>query len=120
RVDDHAAARPQPLRRTREDVRAQAEGGVPRDQVERALVEGPDPAGVPEYGLLRRPRLRSRGGRADVLLRPRPEPEPPPGRADRRAAAGAFDLRPVPRSAGGDRAAERGAAGDARAAADHA
>ena len=68
RLDDHPAARPQPLHRQRSDARAQGQGGLPRDQAQPALVEGPDPRGVPEPGLLRQPRLRRRGRRADVLL----------------------------------------------------
>ena len=35
------------------------------------LVEGPDPRRLDEPGLLRQPRLRRRGGRADVLLEAR-------------------------------------------------
>ena len=68
RLDDHAAARPQPLHLARADARAQGQGGLPRDQARPALVEGQDPQDVHEPGLLRQPRLRHRGGGADVLL----------------------------------------------------
>ncbi len=71
RLDDHAAARAQPLHRRREDVPAQAEGGVPRDQASRTMAEAEDPRRVPEHRLLRQPRVRRRGGGADVLLEAR-------------------------------------------------
>ena len=76
RLDDHAAARPQPLHLARADDRAQGEGGLPRDQARtgrwskhRIL------AGVHEPGLLRQPRVRRRGGGADVLLEARAQPD---------------------------------------------
>ena len=96
RLDDHAAARAQPLHRPRAHGRAEAEGGVPRDQAGQRLGEEPDPRHVHEPGLLRQPRVRDRGGRADVLLEARQRAQPPGGGADRRAAAGAVQLRPVP------------------------
>ena len=68
RLDDRAAARAQPLHGPRANLRAQAQGGLPRDQAEQQLVEGQDPRRVPEHGLLRQPRLRRRGRVADVLL----------------------------------------------------
>ena len=53
----------------RADARAQAQGGVPRDQAQPRVPEAADPARVPEHRLLRQPRLRRRGRGADVLLR---------------------------------------------------
>ena len=43
RLDDHAAARPQPLHRPRADAEAEDQGGLPRDQALARLVEGQDP-----------------------------------------------------------------------------
>ena len=81
--------------RKRADLQAQAQGGLSRDQAEPPLVEGPDPQRVHEPGLLRQPRLRDRGGGADVLLEARAEPEPRPVGPARRPAAGAVAVRPV-------------------------
>ena len=67
-----------------------------------------------EPGLLRQPRVRGRGGRRDVLLETREEAHPRAGRAARRPAAGAVELRPVPQPGRRTRAPERGAARDAR------
>ena len=40
RLDDHAAARPQPLHLARADVPAEDQGGLPGDQAQQQLVEG--------------------------------------------------------------------------------
>ena len=95
RLDDHAAARPQPLHLEGADVQAEGQGGLPRDQAEPSLVEGPDPQRVHEPGLLRQPRLRDRGGGADLLLQACSEPDPRPVGATRRPAAGAVVVRPA-------------------------
>ena len=58
--------------------------------------------------------------RRDLLLAPGTQPEPCPVGADRRAPAGAVDLRPAPQPAGRARAPRRGAARDARRRRDHA
>ena len=89
RLDDHAAARPQPLHRPGEDVQPQGEGGVPRDQALEQVVEVEDPQRVPEHRLLRQPRLRRRGGVADVLLEARVAADAARVGDARRAAAGA-------------------------------
>ena len=55
-----------------------------------------DPRRVHEPGLLRQPRLRHRGGGADVLLEAGARADARPVGAARRPAAGAVALRPVP------------------------
>ena len=77
RLHDHAAARPQPLHRPRAHGRAEAEGGLPRDQAGQRLGQEPDPVHVHEPGVLRQPGLRDRGGGADVLLEARQRAQPP-------------------------------------------
>ena len=67
-LDDHAAARPQPLHLAGAHGAAEAQGGVPRDEARRRLDEASDPHDVPEPGLLREPGVRHRGGGTDVLL----------------------------------------------------
>ena len=76
RLDDHPAARAQHVHGPRADLRPQAQGGLPRDQAQRQVVEDEDPPDLPEHRLLRQPRLRRRGGRRDVLLAARAEPQP--------------------------------------------
>ena len=120
RLDDHAAARPQPLHLERAHGAAEAEGGVPRDQAQRRLVEAAHPRDVPQPGLLRQPRLRDRGGLADVLLEAGPRAQPPRVGAARRADAGAVGLRPVRRDGEGARPPQRRPARDARPGLDHA
>ena len=71
RLDDHAAARPQPLHRPGEDVHAQDQGSVPRDQAREQVAEAEDPQRVPQHRLLRQPRVRRRGRLPDVLLQAR-------------------------------------------------
>ena len=85
RLDDHAAARAQPLHRPGAHVQPQDQGGVPRDQAREQVVEAEDPQRVPEHRLLRQPRLRRRGGGADVLLRAR---EPADARCRPRCSPG--------------------------------
>ena len=55
RLDDHTAARPQPLPpgRERADPRPEGQGGVSRAEAREGLVEGEDPRDVPEPGVLR-------------------------------------------------------------------
>ena len=89
-------------------------------KLSRKLLEAAHPARVPEHRLLRQPRLRRRGRVADLLQPPREPADARPVGAARRAAAGAVDLRPVPQPEGGDRAAQRGAAGDVEDRRDHA
>ena len=120
RLDDHAAARPQPLHRPGADVHAQDQGGVPGDQAREQVAEAEDPQRVPQHRLLRQSRLRRRGRGPDLLLEAREPADAAPGGAARRAAAGAVGLRPVPQSAGGARPARRGAARDARQPRHHA
>ena len=120
RLDDHAAARPQPLHLERAHAAAEAEGGVPRDQAQRRLVEAADPRDVPQPGLLRQSRLRDRGGGADLLLEAGAGAQPPRGGAARRADAGAVRVRPVRRDREGARAPQRGPRRDARPGRDHA
>ena len=113
RLDDHAAARPQPLHRPGEDAEAQGERGVSRDQALEQVAEVEDPQRVPEHRLLRQPRLRRRGGLADVLLEARVAADAARVGDARRPAAGAVDLRPVPQPAGSARPPRRGVARDA-------
>ena len=65
-------------------------------KLNRAAHEGLDPRRVHEPGLLRQPRVRRRGGRADVLLQARAQSHARRGGDPRRPAAGAVELRPVP------------------------
>ncbi len=85
RLDDHAAARAQPLYGPGADVQPQGQGGLSRDQALAEMVEGEDPQRLPEHRLLRQSRVRRGGRGADVLLRAREGPDAPPGRADRQA-----------------------------------
>ncbi len=70
RLDDHRAVRQERARSRRQPHGA---GEVPRGgarlQTREALVEGENPHRVPEHDLLRRGRLRDRGGRPDLLRR---------------------------------------------------
>ena len=120
RLDDHAAARPQPLHRPGEDVHAQDQGGLPRDQAREQVAEAEDSQRVPQHRLLREPRVRRRGGLADVLLQAREPADTAAVRAARRTAAGAVGVRPVPQSAGRARSSRRGAPGAVRQPRHHA
>ncbi len=112
RLDDHAAARAQPLHRARADGRAEAEGGVPRDQARQGVGEEPDSRDLHEPGLLRQPRLRDRGRCADVLLQERERAEPARVGDAGRAAAGAERLQPVPEGRGREGTPQPGAVRD--------
>ena len=92
----------------------EARRGLPRHQAQRQAREELDPRQLHEHGLLRQPRLRRRGGRADVLLAPREQALAPPVGSPRRAAAGAVDLRPVQEPRARARAAQRRAEGAVR------
>ncbi len=98
RVDDHAAARAQPLHLAGADGAAQGQGGVPRDEAPRRVVEGADPRHVPQPGVLREPRVRHRGGGADVLLEVGARADAARGGSSRRADAGTVGVRPVRRA----------------------
>ena len=115
RLDDHAAARAQPLHGQREDVQPQAQGGVPRDQAraqagrsDRILDEYLNTVyyGNHAYGVEAAAQTYFSKHAKDLTLLA--------GGAARRAAAGAVGLRPVPQPEGGARAPRRGAARDAR------
>ena len=120
RLDDHAAARAQPLHLEGADVQAQGQGGLPRDQAEPPLVEGQDPRRVRQPGLLRQPRLRDRGRGADVLLEARARALARTGGDAGRPPAGAVELRPAAPALERDRAARRGVARDAQLRVHHA
>ncbi len=113
-IDDHPAARPEPLHLAREDRSAQGERGVPRLEARRRVVEAADPDRVPQSELLRQPRVRHRGGGADVLLEAGEGPHALRVRAHRRAAPGSVDLRPVHGAVPRARATAGGARGHAR------
>ena len=119
RIDDHPAARPEPLHLAREDRPAQGEGGVPRLEARRRMVEAADPDRVSEPELLRQSRVRHRGGVADVLLEVGAGPHSRRVGAARGAAASALELRPVHRAGPCARATAGGAGCDARHAGHH-
>ncbi len=105
RLDDHPAARPQPLHRgSRGDDRAEDPRGDLGGGVRAGVLEDADPHQVPEHGLLRDHRRPHRGGRSgrrrDLLLKAGPGAGPARGGADRRAAAGALRVQPVPEPEG--------------------
>ena len=121
RLDDHPAARPQPLpRRGERTLEAQAQGGLPRDQAVAQAGRRRRSYRVHEPGLLRQPRLRRRGGRGDVLLDAGEGARPRAGGAHRRAAAGAVASTTRSSTRRRARAPQRGAAGDARQRRHHA
>ena len=115
RLHDHAAARPQPLHPHQERT-------LHRKLVEACLAiklsdkhgEELDPRQLHEHRVLRQPRLRRRGRRADVLLAPREQALAPAVGAPRGAAAGAVGLRPVQNPVRRDQAAQRRAEGAVR------
>ena len=114
RLDDHPAARPQPLHRGPPGhAEAQDHRGAPGQRRGGPALEGLDPDRVPEHRLLRdqrgRDRDRRRGGRRDLLLQARPRSDPDRGGDDRRPAAGAVPVQPAPQPARGARPAKRGA-----------
>ena len=105
RLDDHAAARPQPLHQAqRADPAAEGRRGMPRRQAEQAPLAELDPRELHEHRLLREPRLRRRGRGADLLLAPRQEALAAPGGPARRAPPGAVGVRPVQEPGARDRA----------------
>ena len=118
RLDDHAAARAEPLHRQGGDPRAQGDRGVPGDQAQQPLDEGQDPRGVPQPGLLREPRMRRRGGRAD--LSSRAQPDASAGGAACGSPAGTLGVRPVQQARARAGPAEHRAALDARERRHHA
>ena len=119
RLDDHAAARPEPLHLARADVHAQAARGVSGGQARRQVVEAEDPHDLPQPDLLRQPGVRGRGGRADVLLEAGEEADARAGGAPRRTSPGAFAIRPVREPTRGARETKAGAARDADDGRDH-
>ena len=114
-IDDHPAAGAQPLLRHRRppDPGREDPGDLPRAQPGAEHAEGPDPRRVPQPRVLRERRVRSRGGRPDVLLPPGEQALPAAGGPARGPAPGALRLRPDGTSRGCPRPAERGAGGDA-------
>ena len=120
RLDDHAAVRQERLRPQPEDDRAQGARGGARLAARAALVEGPDPARVPEHDLLRQRRVRHPAGRADVLRQGRGPPHAPRGGAARGAAGRPVALRPDAAPARGEAATPLRAADDVRPGEDHA
>ncbi len=92
RQHHHAAARAGGAALAGADVRAQDPRGDDRAAARGALLEGGDPAGVPEYRLLRRGLLRRRGRIPRLLRQVRRRPR----RRRSRAAGGARPHRPRP------------------------
>ena len=120
RLDDHDAARPQPLhRRPRARPRAEDQGGEARRGARGRALQGVDPRAVPELRLLRdrqRPhRGRGRGRRPDLLLQARRGPRPGRVGDARRPAAVPLAVQPAPERPRGARAPQRGPRRDGRA-----
>ena len=118
RLDDHRAVRQERARRAGQpDGLREVQGGGARLPARAPLEQGQDPHRVPEHDLLRRGRLRDRGGRADLLRRrpsrlrhARPSPAPrcsSPGRRRRWpaiiASPSAYDPKYFPENALGRR-----------------
>ena len=74
-LDDHPAVRQERVCPKRADDRPQGARGGARLAARAALVEGSDPARVPEHDLLRKRRLRDPAGRPDVLRQGRRAPD---------------------------------------------
>src|SRR5262249_57127294 len=108
----YARRQPLPLRAT--DVQAEDQGSMSCDQARAEQVEGLDPRLLHERRLLRKPRLRDRGRRADVLLATRTDADAGSVGPARGAATGALGLRPYPPAPRCARAARRGLTRDAR------
>ncbi len=124
RLDDHPAAGPQPLHpEPRTDAQTQADRSPPRRRGGGSPLQGLDPHRLPQHGALRDGRRgdrgRRRGGGADLLRQACQGPGAERIGADRRPAAGALRIQPLPRPARGARAPQRGAGGDARAGLHH-
>ena len=119
RLDDHAAARPQPLHLERAHGRAEGHRGVPRGEArgarskERILAQYLNSVfyGNLAYG--------AEAAARTYFSRPGRGADPPAGGAARRAQPGAVGLRPVRRPRPRGRAAEPGARGNARGGHDH-
>ena len=71
RLDHHPAARQEHPAGARADRRAQDQGSLPGDGADAPLLQGPDPRDVPERDLVRQPRVRHRGRRANLLRQAR-------------------------------------------------
>ena len=117
RLDDHPAARPQPLpHRAGRHHPAQDHRGAPGQRPRGGARQGLDPRQVPEHRAVRdQQRLhghRRPGGRRDLLLQAGEGPEPSRGRAHRGPSAGALRLQPVQQPPGGSSAPQRGPPGD--------
>ena len=82
-----------------------------------------DPHPLPQHRPLRDGRRadrgRGRGGGADLLRQAGQGPQPDRGGADRRPAAGALRIQPLPRPQGGAAAPQRGAGDDGRTGLHH-
>ena len=87
RLDDHAAARQERVRRPRALARAKVARGGPGRRAGDTLVEAPDPGRVPQLRLLRQRPLRDRRRDARLLRDPGGAPAPAPGGTARGAAA---------------------------------
>ena len=64
--------------------------------LEEQVHQAADPRALPQHRLLRRRRVRRRGGRPALLQHPCPRPDPAAGRAARRHRAAADGVRPDP------------------------
>ena len=113
RLDYHAAAGAEPLHLEGADGSAKGEGGVPGDEARPRAHEAVDPDLVPEPELLRKSRVRHRGGGTDLLHEVGRRSQGLRGGASGGTTAGAVDPRSVHGSGAGARAAAGGAAGDA-------
>ena len=125
RLDDHPAARPQPLhRRPPGQHRAQDPRGGDGAPVRDRAHQGPHPQRVSEHRHLRHQRRqvgRRRAGRRRGLLRQgRPGSRPARVGAARRPAAGAVGVQPVHQPQRRHRAPQRGARRDGRPGLHHA
>ena len=120
RLDDHPAARPQPLHQPRGHVRAQADRSLHRRPAEQPPLEGMDPRELPEHRLLRQPRLWRPGRGADLLLEAGVEADSRAVGAACRADAGAVRLRPPEQVCFRAASPRPGAPGDARERRHHA
>ena len=95
RLDDRAAARPQPLPHAAAVAQPEDRRGLSRGADGQAMEQGPDPHGVPQRHLLRAGGVRDRRCGRGVLRRPREGSLARPGGVARGAAAGAIGVRPA-------------------------
>ena len=112
RLDDHDAARPQPLHhRPPAGPRAEDQGGEDRRGAGGRPLQGVDPRSVPEHGLVRdRERAHRGGGRGgfeDLLLEVGQRPRPGAVGAARRHPAVAVALQPASEPARRPRSPQR-------------